>query len=66
MPDEEEKNVIDSKHQYALLTAAIGGDALASMACVVGMKSIFDYHKPMDHKDAMTTPDAEEWAKNEG
>ena len=61
--DEDEQDGIDSEHQYALLTAAIGGDALAHMACVAGMKNVFDYPEPMDHKEAMTTPDAEEWAK---
>ena len=27
------------------------------------MKTIFDYPEPVDHKEAMTFPDAEEWAK---
>ena len=61
--DEDEQDGIDSESQYALLTAAIGGDALAHMACAAGMKNVFDYPEPQDHKEAMATPDAEEWAK---
>ena len=43
-----------------LLTAADEGDALAFMACVAGMKNVIDYPDPMDHKETMTSPDAEE------
>ena len=39
MPDEDVQDVIDLEHQYVLLTAAIGGDALAHMACESGMKT---------------------------
>ena len=41
MSEEDEQDVIDAQHQYALLTAAIRGDALAHMACVAGMKNVF-------------------------
>ena len=63
MSDKDEQDEIDSESQYALLTAAIGGDALAHIAFAAGMKNVFDYTKPNDHKEAMATPDAEEWAK---
>ena len=57
--NEDEQDVIDLDHQYALLTAKIRGDALARMACAAGMNNVFDCPEPMDHKEAMTTPDAE-------
>ena len=36
---------------------------MAHMVCLVGVKSISDYPKPVDHKEAMASPDADEWAK---
>ena len=47
----------------ALVMAALRGDALVHTVCQVRMQNISDYPKPLDHKETMTSPDAEEWAK---
>ena len=62
LSDKDEQDVVDSDVQSALLTAALGGDVMAHMACLAGMKAVSDYPDPMDHREAMTTSNAEEWA----
>ena len=44
---EDEQDGIDSEHQYALLMDLIGGDALAYIACIAGIKNVLDYPKAM-------------------
>ena len=59
LSDEDEQDVVESEVQSVLLTAALGGDMMAYMACQAGMKAVSDYPEPMYHKEAMTTPDTE-------
>ena len=64
--DFDEQDDFDSHTKTAVLTAAIGGDAIAQFACIAGlagMKNISDYPEPMDYKEALDTPDAERWAE---
>ena len=64
--DFDDQDGVDSHMKTAVLTAAIGGDAIAQFACIAGlagMKNISDYPEPMDHKEALDTPDAERWAE---
>ena len=55
MFNKDRQNLIHSKHHYALLMTTIEGEALAHITCAEGMKTIFDYTKPIDPKADMTT-----------
>ena len=46
----------------ALLTAGFGGDDLANLVCITGIKNVDDYTEPLDHHEASVSPDAEHWS----
>ena len=60
--DMGEHDGVDTHFKTAVLTAALGGDAIAHYACIVGLagiKPICDYPEPQNHNEALATLDAE-------
>ena len=60
--EEDVADDVDSCTLHALLVAAMGGDAMAALACgTSGLSSISDYPEPRDHHEALANPDAVQW-----